>query len=153
MCKTFWGKSRIWWSFSQWTVISPHQGRELLDIVVYLPPLNEFDGWLLLERPWKNANIKCCCFFKTLGSPLGSEACSVLTAVAIQYSLASITQAFVSVRRHPADQRLNHCVSTRPANKDDLSALSSIPLLSFFLQQHSQQFQIHWQRIWCTALP
>lgn len=27
--------------------------------------------------------ITCCCFFKTLGSPLGSRACSVLTAVAI----------------------------------------------------------------------
>lgn len=50
------------------------------------------------------------------------------------------------------NQRLNHCVSTRPANKDDLSALSSFPLLSCFSQQHSQQFQIHSQRILCAAL-
>lgn len=35
------------------------------------------------NKPRQKADIKCCCFFKTLGSPLGSKACSVLTAVAI----------------------------------------------------------------------
>lgn len=76
--------------------------------------------------------LKCCCFFKTWGYPLGSKACSVEQKL---YGPASITQAFVSVRKLPAEPKtVNHCVWTRPANKDNLSALSSfsLSLASFF---------------------
>lgn len=81
-----------------------------------------------LVGPWL---LKCCCFFKTWGYPLRSKACSVEQKL---YGPASITQAFVSVRKLPAEPKtVNHCVWTRPANKDNLSALSSFPLsLAFF---------------------
>lgn len=39
------------------------------------------------SMPQQQAATKCCCFFKTLESPLGSKACSVLTAAAIQSCL------------------------------------------------------------------
>lgn len=40
-------------------------------------------GASFYSEPQKEAGIKCCCFFKTLGSPLGIKACSVHIAVAI----------------------------------------------------------------------
>lgn len=91
----------------------------------------------------------CCCFFKTLGFPPWEQ--SLQCTYSSGYTVLPPSHRRLSVwESSQLNQRLNHCVWTRPANKDNLSALSSLPLLASFLRQRLQQL---WEGIQCPDLP
>lgn len=119
--------------------MSPCQGRASMEI-----------GASCYAKHETESRMKCCCSFKTMWSPFGSKACSVHTAAATWSCLHHISVC--QCEKASSWTKDWTTVSQQgPQNKEDLSPLSSFPLS--LLRQHSQRFQIHWQRILCISIP
>lgn len=130
-------RRRIRGPFSPWTVMSPRQESVLMDACWKKP----------ISASSENAAVS-----------LRRQDLSMWVKPVVVYSSSYMVpppshrrlSVWESIQQN---QRLTHCVLTRPANKDNLSALSTFPISLLLFAATFTVFQNHWQRRLCTALP